>query len=168
MSDFSGELEQAALSLASSLKRSGDRIVFAESCTGGLVAATLGSIPGISQHFCGSAVTYRGATKVAWLGVNATDVERDDAVNEAVASQMAEAVLAKTPESTLAVSVTGHVGPDAPPDLDGVIYIGAARALHCQVSRHRLTSNLRRERQREAATLVLEAARQLSDHAITR
>ena len=44
--------------------------MLAESCTGGLVAATLAQIPGISEHLCGSAVVYRAPTKSAWLGID--------------------------------------------------------------------------------------------------
>jgi nicotinamide-nucleotide amidase len=159
MQDLSHELNKAALQLAERLCDTDTKIVFAESCTGGLVAATLASIPGISRFLCGSAVTYRGATKVAWLNVNAADVERDSAVNAEVASQMAESVLNNTPESTLAVSITGHLGPDAPPHLDGVVYIGlASHSRTTCVSRHQLTTSMRSDRQKESVILVIQSS----------
>ncbi len=161
MDNLAPALEVAAQLLATELHRTGNRIVLAESCTGGLVAATLTTIPGISNHFCGSAVTYRGATKIAWLGVSTEDVHRDDAVNEEVAHQMAAAVLANTPEATLSVSVTGHLGPDAPPLLDGVVFIAIASSdSSLTVERHRLATTNRRNRQHEAASLVMLAARE--------
>ena len=159
MQDLQRTLDESARQLAEKLSETGTKIVFAESCTGGLVSATLASIAGISQFLCGSAVTYRGATKIAWLDINSANVERDSAVNEEVAYQMAESVLTNTPESTLAVSITGHLGPDAPPHLDGVIYIGIATGTCAtRVNRHSLKSIERRDRQIEAAALIIQTA----------
>ena len=44
------------------------RVVFAESCTAGMVSATLAAVPGISDYLCGSMVTYRPEIKENWLG----------------------------------------------------------------------------------------------------
>lgn len=135
------------------------RVVFAESCTAGLVSATLSRIPGISQWHCGSAVTYREDTKVQWLQVRAADIRRKSAVSETIARQMARGVLQATPEADIAAAVTGHLGPDAPPDLDGVVYVSAAtrRGARCRVirvERLQLSSTTRYQRQREAVTHV--------------
>ncbi len=110
------------------LEQTQRRIVCAESCTAGLVSAVLAGIPGASQWLCGSAVVYRNETKTAWLGVSRElldDPDRGD-VCEETALRMAEGVLAATPEASVSVSVTGHLGPGAPEGLDGVIYIGWA------------------------------------------
>ena len=110
------------------LEQSQRRIVCAESCTAGLVSAALAGIPGASQWLCGSAVVYRNETKTAWMGVSRElldDPDRGD-VCEETAIRMAEGVLAQTPEASVSVSVTGHLGPGAPEGLDGVIYIGWA------------------------------------------
>ncbi len=69
------------------------RIVFAESCTAGLVSATLARVPGISEWHCGSAVVYRERTKEAWLDVPRAEIDRFTAVSEAVARRMAVGVL---------------------------------------------------------------------------
>ena len=61
-------LKKIAHDVAACLRSQPRRIVFAESCTGGLVAATL-AIPGISDSLCGSAVVYRLDTKTRWLGI---------------------------------------------------------------------------------------------------
>ncbi|MFG0296798.1 MAG: CinA family protein [Maioricimonas sp. JB045] len=121
-------LEQTARQLGESLKATGRRIVFAESCTAGLVPATLAQIPGISEFLCGSCVVYRNGTKAAWLGVPAEllDDPAIGPVSEPVARAMSRGVLERTPEADLAVSVTGHLGPHAPEGFDGVIWIGSA------------------------------------------
>ncbi len=115
-----------ALQVSELLKAKHSRIVFAESCTSGLLAASLGRIPGISEVLCGSAVTYRNATKTGWLGVESELLEdpRVTAVSDPVARQMAAGVLQMTLEANLAVSVTGHLGPDAPADKDGLAFVG--------------------------------------------
>ncbi len=127
---FPADLSEAAWQLAEGLKRHETRIVFAESCTAGLAAAALAIVPGISKWLCGSAVTYQEATKVRWVGISPGDLENFTAVSDQVARAMAVGVLKATPHADIAVSVTGHLGPCAPPQLDGVIFIGTAVRVH--------------------------------------
>jgi PncC family amidohydrolase len=137
------------------------RVVMAESCTAGLASAALARLPGISQWHCGSAVTYREPTKSAWLDVSASDLQQYSAVSQPVAEQMALGVLAKTPEASYSASVTGHLGPDAPPDLDGVVFVAVAARVNggiqlIEVRQVRLAKQSRRQRQKEAAAILLE------------
>lgn len=137
------------------------RLVLAESCTAGLVSATLAQSPGISAWHCGSAVTYREATKVAWLGVDPVTIEEQTAVSELVAQQMANGVLRQTPEADLAGSITGHLGPNAPDASDGLVFIAIAWRRESEepettVVQFRLTSQDRLARQQEAAELVFK------------
>jgi nicotinamide-nucleotide amidase len=120
-------LSTAAHALARQLRRQNKKIVFAESCTAGLCAATLSRIPGISSYLCGSLVVYRNATKVAYLGIDGALLEKVDAVSRETAQAMVESALSRTPEADLAVSITGHLGPGSPAGLDGVVFIGAQR-----------------------------------------
>ena len=154
------ELAAAANVAAAALKEQQLQVVFAESCTAGLAAATLATVPGISDFHCGSAVTYRNDTKHCWLGVREEDLERHTAVSDVVARQMAQGVLARTPEAEIAVSVTGHLGPNAPDGFDGLVFIGAARRRNdvvevLEAERIVLKETARRQRQMEAATRVL-------------
>ena len=116
-------LLSAARRVARLLAQANHKIVFAESCTAGLVAASLSRIPGISAWHCGGLVTYRNETKTAWLGIDPKLLKRPGPVSEVVAQQMAEGVLIRTPEATIAAAVTGHLGPRAPERLDGIVYI---------------------------------------------
>lgn len=153
--------------LAAVLKRHDRRLVFAESCTAGLLASSLSRIPGISNYFCGSMVTYRDASKSKWLGVDQKDLSspKIGAVSETVAVQMATGVLEKTPEADIAVSVTGHLGPDAPVDLDGVAFVAVlfreAELPHvfklCLTGSGNDEVDLRRQRQLDAAIQVMQA-----------
>lgn len=122
------DLTDAAQRLIALLQEHDLKVVFAESCTAGLVAATLGQTPGISNWLCGSSVVYREATKVAWLDVSPADLAAPEitAVSSQVAESMALGVLRKTPEAQLSASITGYLGPDAAPEMDGVAFIAVA------------------------------------------
>lgn len=119
-------LIQAAMEVKEALTLQSQKLVIAESCTGGLVAALLTSLPGISDLFCGSAVVYRWDTKMKWLGVNPQTLEKYTDVSRETAREMALGVLKQTPEASLAASITGHLGPHAPLQQDGVICIAVA------------------------------------------
>lgn len=120
-------LMQAAMQVKSSLEQHDQKLVLAESCTGGLIATLMTSMPGISEYFCGSAVVYRWDTKKKWLGVQQETLDKYTDVSIETAREMAVGVLKQTPEATLSASITGHLGPDAPAHQDGVICIGLAR-----------------------------------------
>lgn len=118
-----------AIALRDQLATAQLRLVLVESCTAGRVAACLGLLPGISQWLCGSLVVYRSASKSAWLGVPQTllDDPQQGPVSSAASSWLARAALERTPEADLAIAITGDVGPGAPPETDGYIFLAAAR-----------------------------------------
>lgn len=120
------DLTSQARRLVKLLREQERRVVFAESCTGGLVAATMTGSAGISENFCGSAVVYRVDTKARWLGVPRDILDNPGPVSRQVAEAMAAGVLENTPESDLAAAITGHLGPDAPPHQDGLVYVAIA------------------------------------------
>ncbi len=153
-------LDPIALQLVQWLRLHHKRIVFAESCTAGLVAATLAKIPGVSDCLCGSAVTYTDETKVDWLGVSVETIEQFTAVSDQVARQMAAGVLATTKLADVAAAITGHLGPGAPPSLDGVVFVSLAERVETtsKIESLRITveTNDRVARQIEAAERLLE------------
>lgn len=156
------QLGEAAAEVAGLLAARRLRLVMAESCTGGLAAAALATFPGISEWFSGSAVTYREQTKIDWLAVSAKDLAEVSAVSSLIAAQMAQGVLVATREADVAVAITGHLGPGAPADLDGTIWIGSARRRTPLAAAHteslHLTATQRQARQAEAATHLLRHA----------
>lgn len=157
------DLQSLCRQAADSLCRLGWRVVFAESCTAGLVSAALGSIPGISEYLCGSAVTYRDRTKQDWLGVSKELLVDPGPVSKEVVTAMARGALDLAVEADLALAITGHLGPAAPPALDGVVHLGVA----CKnLSRNddlevRTTSRMYQLESRERALRQHEAAQQL-------
>ncbi|MEX2648541.1 MAG: CinA family protein [Alphaproteobacteria bacterium] len=100
----------------------------AESCTGGLIAAALTSVPGSSDVLDRGWVTYSYRSKTDLLGVPAELIAREGAVSEAVARAMAEGALARS-ESDLAIAVTGVAGPgsDSQAKPAGLVHLACAR-----------------------------------------
>jgi PncC family amidohydrolase len=116
----SGQAERALAAAANEVRhlfrKYGQRLVLAESCTGGLIAAALAQLPGVSEQLCGSAVVYREDTKFQWLGVSRALLREHGAVSAPVAEAMARGVLKRTPEADVSASVTGYLGPGHPRD----------------------------------------------------
>lgn len=100
----------AAEHLLTSCRAAGLRVVTAESCTGGLIAATLTALAGSSEVLDRSFVTYSNAAKTEMLGVPPALIGRLGAVSSEVANAMALGALARS-AADLAVSVTGIAGP---------------------------------------------------------
>ena len=91
-------------------KKRGSKIVSAESCTAGLLAARLTEMPGSSVFFEQGYITYSNRSKIRVLGVDKTTLEKHGAVSEEVAKQMAEGALNRS-RGTIAISITGIAGP---------------------------------------------------------
>lgn len=96
--------------LADLLLKRGWMLATAESCTGGLIAATCTDLAGSSQWFERGFVTYSNAAKTELLGVDAALIARDGAVSESVVRAMAQGALSHS-LAHVAVAVTGVAGP---------------------------------------------------------
>ena len=104
------ELVELAETVITRNRAAGRRITVAESCTGGLVAATLTEIAGSSDVFdCGFA-TYSNGAKQKLLGVSGDLLETFGAVSIAVAWEMAQGALEQS-GCDVAVAITGVAGP---------------------------------------------------------
>jgi nicotinamide-nucleotide amidase len=97
--------------LGQDLQRQGWFIGTAESCTGGLLAGAITSVPGSSAWFERGFVTYTNEAKVQDLEVSPDTLDHFGAVSEPVALEMASGVLLAS-SAHVAVSVTGIAGPD--------------------------------------------------------
>ncbi len=109
------------------LTEKGLTIATAESCTGGKIAATLSAVPGASNYFKGSVVSYATATKIAVLGIAKEVIDTYGVVSAEVATAMALS-LQKMMQSDYAIATTGNAGPakgDATAQL-GTVFIAIA------------------------------------------
>ena len=125
---FPSALRDEAARLLDALRARGWRIVTAESCTGGLIAALLTEIPGSSDVVERGFFTYSNDAKIQMLGVPADLVATHGAFSEAVARAMAEGAL-RASEADIAVSVTGVAGPGGGSETKpaGLVHLAAAR-----------------------------------------
>lgn len=83
---------------------------FGESCTGGLLSATLAAVPGVSDIYQGSVVSYSYQAKVDLLGVSWNVLKVEGAVSDRVARQMAQGVRTQL-KCHWSVAITGIAGP---------------------------------------------------------
>ena len=102
-------------------------IAVAESCTGGMLAERLTSVPGSSNYFLGGVVCYSNELKTALVGVAPELVEAKGAVSSEVALALADGIRRRT-GATLGVGVTGIAGPGGgtPEKPVGLVHIGIA------------------------------------------
>jgi nicotinamide-nucleotide amidase len=108
---FSHDHPEPEIALAKVLLAGGTRVATAESCTGGLVAAKLTRVPGISAVFERGFVTYSNAAKTELLGVEPDLLRTHGAVSAPVAEAMARGA-AERSRADCAIAVTGIAGPD--------------------------------------------------------
>ena len=131
-------------------------VALAESCTGGLVAATLTEVPGSSGYLLGGVVPYADSAKTTLLGVAASAIEAHGAVSAQVARAMAIGVRDRL-GATLAASVTGIAGPQGGTATKpvGLTYVGIADAAGADV-RRTVWSGDREANRRATVRMVLE------------
>ncbi len=99
----------------------------AESCTGGKIAATLSAVPGASNYFKGSVVSYATQAKIDVLDIDENLIAKHGVVSAEVASEMVKSVQ-KMMKSDYAIATTGNAGPtkgDEDAEL-GTVFIGIA------------------------------------------
>jgi nicotinamide-nucleotide amidase len=104
------EDESIEVVLAKMLTQNSKTISTAESCTGGKIAQVLTSVPGASNYFRGSVVSYATDTKISMLGVNQQTINQYSVVSAEVAKEMAIGVQ-KLMKSDYALATTGNAGP---------------------------------------------------------
>ncbi|MFN0167814.1 MAG: competence/damage-inducible protein A [Bryobacteraceae bacterium] len=141
------------------LRKTGSTLAVAESCTGGMLAERITSVPGSSEYFAGGFVTYSNRLKVDLLGVSEELIAEHGAVSEPVAAAMAKAALFRA-GATYALSVTGIAGPPSPSDSVpvGTVFLGLADVLGCRVIRRHFPGDRARVRQ-FAAQIALDLLR---------
>ena len=113
------------------------KITFAESCTGGLIASNLTKHSGSSNCFDGSVVTYSNEIKHDWLGVENFTLEKYGAVSEQTVKEMLLGAI-EISKADYAIAVSGIAGPTGatPNKPVGTVYIGVANRKELKVELH--------------------------------
>ena len=134
-------------------------IAVAESCTGGLIADRITDVPGSSEYFERSYVTYSNASKLADLGVPANLISDHGAVSREVAEAMATCVRLKA-NTGIGLSTTGIAGPSGgtPEKPVGLVWIGYSDRAGTLALKFNFGENRMRTKER-AAQAALELVR---------
>jgi len=120
-------MEETVTEIIDKLREQNHTISFAESCTGGLLAASFIAIAGASDVLNGSLVTYSNEIKHKWLGVEKEILETHGAVSKECVEQMLIGVK-KMAQSDYAIAISGIAGPGGatPTKPVGTVYIGVS------------------------------------------
>lgn len=152
---FSLEIDTMARLLIDEARAKSLRIVTAESCTGGLVAAAICAVPGASDVFERGFVTYTNRAKQEMLGVSGDLMADLGAVSEPISRMMAEGALENS-HAHVSVAITGIAGPGGGTPLKpvGTVHFATSRANQSVHHRHEVFDLDSREDIQFAAVLV--------------
>ena len=129
---YGSDEESLASVVLAALRRRGQTLAVAESCTGGGLGAALAAVPGASDVFLGGVIAYANAVKQAALAVPADMLERHGAVSDPVAQAMAAGARRLT-GADWALAITGIAGPGggSPEKPVGLVHIAVAGPQGC-------------------------------------
>ena len=128
------------MSLLNNLKQlcieKGVSIAVAESCTAGLIASKLTTLPGSSSFFKGGVVAYQNEIKTKILEVSQSIIDEKTEVSAEVVKQMAQSILEKF-DTKFAIATTGYAGPAGGTNKNpiGTVFIAIASVLGVVVNR---------------------------------
>lgn len=134
----------------------GYTVTTAESCTGGLIAATLINVSGVSEIYKEGYITYANEAKEKLLGVSRKTLEKHGAVSEETAREMAEGA-AKSAGAEVSLVSTGIAGPSGGTKEKpvGLVYLGCCLKGKVTVRKENFHGD-RESIRRQAATSALE------------
>jgi nicotinamide-nucleotide amidase len=137
----------------------GATLAVAESCTGGMVAERITSIPGSSRVFLGGAVVYSNELKNIFAGVDPALIAQHGAVSAQVAKAMADGIRKKT-GATIGLAVTGIAGPAGGTEEKpvGLVYIAVAHGKEIEVAEKNFAAFSTESTRERVRTLSAQAA----------
>jgi nicotinamide-nucleotide amidase len=143
--------KQNTIEIINTLKERNESITFAESCTGGRIAAAFTAISGASAVLNGSCVTYSNEIKSQWLGVKEATLIEHGAVSSQCVEEMLKGIC-KMANANHSIAVSGIAGPTGGTEEKpvGTVYLGVNINAHISIEHHLFTGN--REDIQEQAT----------------
>lgn len=150
------------------LKQHGKTISTAESCTGGLVASMITSVPGSSEYYLGSVVSYANSVKQEVLGVPAEIIKEFGAVSSECVGAMAEGVR-KLTGTDFSVATSGIAGPGggSADKTVGLVWIGVSSQSGTQTYKLNFNSDRKRNIERFASSALYKILKKLEKELIS-
>ena len=157
MATLPNDLTTLATTVIKKAAAAGCTIATAESCTGGLISSCLTTVPGSSDVFICSFVTYSNESKTRLLGIPVDAITDYGAVSDIVAAAMAEGAVAHS-GADLAVAVTGVAGPGGGTSEKpvGLVYLSLAQTGDDAVVKRYIFAGTRDDIRRSAVGAALE------------
>ena len=145
-------MDALAQAIVNLLKEKNMTVTTVESCTGGLLSATLVDVSGASEVFYQGVVTYANEAKVRLVGVKEETLRAHGAVSEETAREMAEGGC-KSANANAALSVTGIAGPGGGTKEKpvGLVYIGCCVNGNTVVQKNNFSGSRREVREQSVA-----------------
>lgn len=133
-----------------------------ESCTGGLVAATLINCGGVSECLREGVITYSNEAKTAYVGVQESTLQKVGAVSEETAREMAEGIR-KRAHAHIGLSTTGIAGPGGGTSTKpvGLVYIGIAMPEGTEVFKLQLSGTRQEVREKTVKNILFQLYKKL-------
>lgn len=163
---YSYEDSTIEATLGNLLRGSGKTLATAESCTGGMMAHLITSVPGASEYFKGSVISYFAEVKTNLLEVDSKIIESKGIVSSEVAASMAEGVR-KLLGTTYAVSTTGWAdtyGDEHEPA--GTVWVGISGPSGTRTARFNYRNDRRRNIDRFAASALNELRKYIENESM--
>ncbi|MDD3591595.1 MAG: CinA family protein [Sulfurovum sp.] len=150
-------IEKIVENLIKMLSKRNQTVSFAESCTGGRIAAAFTAVSGSSAILHGSCVTYANEIKEQWLGVPKEILETKGAVSQECVEYMLEG-MEKMAASDYTLAVSGIAGPTGGTEFKpvGTVYIGLRTPAGKNEVRHCLFKGDRHQVQEQATAFAIE------------
>ena len=157
---FGADDEDLPTAVGKLLRERGQTLALAESCTGGMIGSLLTDVPGSSDYFLGSVVSYANSAKEGLLGVSPQTLSRHGAVSLEVAAEMARGARERFGAS-VGAAVTGIAGPDGgtPEKPVGTVCLAVAGPGDRAVAKKRVFPGDRAVVRRAAALFCLHLVR---------
>jgi PncC family amidohydrolase len=139
---FSDAIQNRAKSIGRRLVRRNLSVSVCESCTSGLLAASLTAVPGSSRYFCGGIIAYADRVKEKIAGVRHATLLAHGAVSAETCREMAGRVRRQF-RTDLGVAITGIAGPRGGSRVKpvGLVYLSIAGPGRTEVARYRFAGN---------------------------
>ncbi len=146
------------------LKKYGKTLSTAESCTGGLIASMITSVPGASEYYLGSVVSYANSVKMGVLGVSEDILKNNGAVSSECVGAMAEGVR-KLTGTDFAVATSGIAGPGGGTDEKpvGLVWIGVSSEKGTETFRMVFNSDRKRNIERFASSALYKILKKIDE-----
>ena len=151
------DLEKTVENLIVNLSSKNQTVSFAESCTGGRIAAAFTAVSGSSNILHGSCVTYANEIKEQWLGVPKEVLETKGAVSKECVEYMLKG-MQKMASSDYTLAVSGIAGPTGGTEFKpvGTVYIGLLTPDGKSEVHHCLFKGDRHQVQQQASEYAIE------------